>query len=1696
MTGLRDRSTEATTPARPRRSVTSEAMRSRTSRFFAAATFFAILFPVSTRAQCPQTAPSILGPSGGASVDASQPVSFSWSKVTGATGYDVIVSSDNGATFSTKTSVDGSAATASVKLDPGAYIWVVRANFTPPCSSQISKPSSFAVVNTQCPQTKATLQAPANNATVTVPLLFDWADVAGASGYSVFVLPAGSSSPVLAGTTGTSSKLLTSSIPQGTSQWWVRTYFDNCAPVDSDHFTLTVSAGGCPTLSTTLVSPADNATSVKSPVVFDWNDVAGATGYRLYLSLNGSTAAPVATTPDSQFTMSVPNGSAEWYVETTYAGCPSTFSTHFHFTTVASAGCPDSPPAPQIIAPADGAAGLASPVTFQWSAVPGASMYKVVATPNGGTSFVVGSTQVTQMTAPLPVGTFTWDVVADFGGGCAQTTSKRATFTVATGTACSNSPATLVAPPNNATGVKSPVDFIWSAVPGATLYTLYVSVNGSPFESLGSTTGSDLLRAVAAGTISWYVDTSFQGCSNQRSSTFTFAVQQPQSCPGGNLNLIAPANGATVASPVSFSWSSVPNATAYRLWTSVDGGSPNIAARVPGTTATTAVSSGSVDWYVEALFGACPSVLSPHGKFTVTKKSTCDANQPATLVSPAGTSSQPATTLQTVTFKWSAAPNAIGYHVWIAPAGQPFDDIGVTTGTSLTRDLDPATYTWYVESFFESCPTVLSSKAFFTVDVPKCTADSPVIMSPPDGAQKITSPVTMVWSAVDNVETYRVYATLDNSDVVLIGTSDDTSLARPLPPGSVRWRVEATFKGCASTKSNWAKFAVPRAANCPNDAAQLLSPADGSSNPPQPVRFDWTDVNNAAGYVLFVKTNDGAATPVTSTTLSQYTRHLPEGKIEWWVVTFGSSCPPVESKHSTFTIPVSDCPKSRPVVLGPVDRETVVSPVTFSWTAVPTAKQYKVWTVDDNGGSLLATTTSTEAAVAVPSGAIGWQVEAVFDSCPSIRSAVSTIRVLRAAPACAAPAKPTARVIGQAVSGSSYKVRWSAVPNSDKYELQESTAADFTNATIQVVVGTSASFTHSTSAPLRYLYRVRAISSCSDDRGIFSDVVPVLVIPQKLTTQKQVSAEAGSQGAVVQTLTLPPANPPVSFTAKADRPWITVTPASGTVGAQGATLTVTSDPSTLRLGTSTGSVQVTYSSPGPAQSLGITTTTLPVSVSIVTPVAPVPKNSPPPDSLIIPVVAHAPGANDSQFESDVRVTNTSAQTMKYTVNFTPTSTDGTQSGSSASIQIDPGATLALDDILASFFGASTSAAGTLELRPVTSTTAASAFSPATTTSLGTSLTTIASSRTFNTTPNGTFGQFIPAIPFSQFIGQSTASQQFVLSLQQIAQSSAYRTNFGLVEGSGQPATVLLKVFDNDGNVVGQIPQALLAGEHLQINQILAANNISLADGRIEVSVTSGSGKVTAYASTVDNQTNDPLLVSPVLKSSASSTRYVIPGVADLNTGIANWRTDVRLFNSGSSPVTATMSYSPQAGSPPAATAATFTIAPGAVKAIDNVLQAQFGVTNSGGSLVVTTPALSSLVTSARTYNQTPSGTYGQFIPGVTPAEAVGGGERALQILQVEQSTRMRTNVGVAETTGSPATVEMSVILPDSTVTPKVQIALGANEFRQIGLASFGLPGDIYNARVTVKVIDGSGKVSAYGSVIDQVTQDPTYVPAQ
>lgn len=693
---------------------------------------------------------------------------------------------------------------------------------------------------------------------------------------------------------------------------------------------------------------------------------------------------------------------------------------------------------------------------------------------------------------------------------------------------------------------------------------------------------------------------------------------------------------------------------------------------------------------------------------------------------------------------------------------------------------------------------------------------------------------------------------------------------------------------------------------------------------------------------------------------------------------------------------------------------------------------------------------------------------------------------------------PTAAAPSIAQSGGSYTISWTATTNPQtQYQIDESTASDFSaNVTSRTISGTNATFTHSVNSNTSFYYRVRA-TNCGGGPGAFSPTVSTVVqapvkVPASARSADLVVPFGSAQPVTMQIFLPGPSGKAGSldtgYTATTDKPYLSVSPSSGTIPPSGTTVTVTANPAGLPPGASTGTVTVV--------SGGTTVANVPLSVSLVTPIAPGGKSLPPNNALIIPVVTHVNGAT-SPFFSDVRLTNASAAAIKYQISFTPSRTDATTSSKATQITVDGQQTIALNDIVKDFFGyGATGAAndtgfGSLEIRPLNTS----------------SLLTFASSRTYASTTAGTFGQFIAAIPFSKFIGTVSSiplpggtppARATLLSLQQVAQSAKFRTNLGLAEGSGSPASGTIKVFNDAGALLKSVPYSLMPGEHQQLNAFLATNGLTLDDGRIEVTVDSPAGAVAAYASVLDNLTNDPLAVMPAIASRISAARYVIPGIADLNNGAANFHSDMRVYNGGATAVTATLSYRAQ-GSPASATvAAPVTIGPGEVKPFDNVLPSLFNVTNSGGAVLLTTSAPSSLVVTGRTYSiDETSGTFGQFIPGVTPAEGIGLGDRALQVLQLEQSQNFRSNLGLAELTGNPAKVRVSLYLPDSKVTPSTEVDLAPNEFRQLNGVIAGMnPGNTYNARITVEVIGGTGRVTAYGSVVDNATQDPTYVPAQ
>jgi hypothetical protein len=1646
-----------------------------------------------TIAGCP-AAPSLSAPAADAQVPFGS-VTLQWNASPNASAYDVYIGIDNDtpSLHATQTST-----TKTIFVEPGRTItWFVKAKSNG-CTPVASAARSFT---TTCPAGAPTLIGPGDGTSVPAgtQINFSWQPFAGSAGYDLEIFDGENWSLVAENLTGTSHS---ATLPQGDYLWKVRANFDgDCGPAYSEPRELVVGANCTGGVAVNLTSPARGAT-LTAPVRFEWTAApAIAQGYQLWVHEQGQRLPRLLTETENTFyeTGDIVPGSYEWWVITEYDNCPDAESNHRLFTLTGEDNCPRAPGTATLVSPANGANNLSSPVTFQWNAVPDATGYRVLAYFESEPT-VLGTTTSTSLTVGVPAGSGFWAVQTLFGDDCPTTIGDRRAFTVTTGTPCSDTPPQLVTPANNATVTTSQVTFSWNAVTGATHYRLFVATGDEDFDFYGETTATSIQRFVpATGVVRWFVIAGFAVCDDLRSPTQTFTVATEANCPAATITLIAPAPGATATSPVRFAWSAVPNAVAYRIWISIDGQAPVNIARTTATEASIGLPAGTMSWYVEALRERCDPVVSERAAFTINEAANCAIRTAPALLAPIGPAAAPPAVDEHVTFAWTAVDGAIGYRLWVGRQGQGFGDVALTRNTSFELDLEPGLYGWYVQALFEGCNPIASAPSFFRVveSEPRCPGVAPTPIAPAQNSTS-TSPVTFSWTAVPNAKKYRVFGAVQGGEPQLLGTTDGTELTRALPPGTFFWSVEASFEACPSTFSPRVRFTVPQAQNCSTDGAELVAPAHGATNVAPPVDFIWSPVSGAVKYVLIARVNDGAPTAFASTTDTHFVvERVPPGRIEWWVVTYFAGCEPVESDHFSFTVARNEnCTNRKPILYVP-DGD-VTSPVHFQWSRVPGATLYRIW-VPQGSPVMIATSTIPEAEVELPVGRYEYFVEALFENCPSTESARGEFRVLPPV-ACGTPETPVAQVVGQALSGTEYRVRWTRLPNVQLYEVQESTSPDFTNAQTFTTSSTSMKFVHEvTGAPVQYFYRVRGVSDCSDARGAYSDRVGVFVTAPRSNNS---SAEIGTESSIVQKLFLPGSTEPLNFVATADKPWLTVTPSSGALPAEGITLTVTADQNALALGTNTGTIKVEYSSPnaGNTRTNATTVVNIPTSVSLVTPVLPSGKGTPPPDALIFPGVGHAQGQNDSLFESDIRITNLTAKTQKYELKYTPSGMNGTEVGSSSNVEIAPDQTLALDDVVASMFGEGTngSALGVLEVRPLESTseTSGALFSSVSESAIKV-LETAASSRTYNFTPNGTFGQFVPAVRFDQFVGKASPGElPKILSLQQVSQSDAFRANFGFVEAAGEPADLMVRVYDTASNLLSTIPVSLQPGEHKQLNLMLAVNGINdLQDGRVEVEVVNGNGKITTYVSEVDNKTNDPLMVSPIVKGAVTADRYVVPGMAFLTGSNALWVSDLRIFNGGTTETPATLTFYPTQN-PGGAVSKQITLAPGEIEVLDNVVGGLFELPQgAGGMIAITTPQLSSLTATARTYNQTGNGTYGQYIPGVTVAESIGVNDRALQLLQLESSSRFRTNIALSETSGQPVTVDVSVNVPDAKSTPVVTIPLAANEFRTFSLADFGL-GAVYNARVSVKVVGGSGKVTASASAIDHLTQDPTYVPAQ
>jgi VWFA-related protein len=454
---------------------------------------------------------------------------------------------------------------------------------------------------------------------------------------------------------------------------------------------------------------------------------------------------------------------------------------------------------------------------------------------------------------------------------------------------------------------------------------------------------------------------------------------------------------------------------------------------------------------------------------------------------------------------------------------------------------------------------------------------------------------------------------------------------------------------------------------------------------------------------------------------------------------------------------------------------------------------------------------------------------------------------------------------------------------------------------------------------------------------------------------------------------------------------------------------------------------------------------------------------------LIPALAHAPGANGTQWRSDLTIVNESQASAAVTVTFLDV--NGGQPVSTV-LGIEAGATISWTDVMAALFGASDSVSRKGAIR-IDSTAQLAAFS-----------------RTYNLTGFGSFGQSYPALTANDAI---TPGQLGVLP--QLKKNALFRTNVGFAELSGQACLVRARLFGASGAQVGQDDLITVPGggwwQQDDIFGAVGAGNQDIAYATVEPLTTGG--KVWAYASVIDNATGDPTMIALVPLPGKSAV--IVPAIAHApGVGGTQWRTDVAVVNPTSSTATLTaaiLDY--DSGS---ATTRTLSLGGRATVEWQDVLVSIFGIagtTSMKATLSITSTA--PVIVSGRTYNRESAvRTYGQAYPALTSANGLQFGQVGV-IPGLARNVWFRTNVGVVNF--SPRSCNVSVTLFDGAgrqLGSSKVLTVEANRWRQqddiFGATSAG---DVDLAYATVEVQTPGCSAWAYASVMDNATGDPTTI---
>jgi PKD repeat protein len=468
-------------------------------------------------------------------------------------------------------------------------------------------------------------------------------------------------------------------------------------------------------------------------------------------------------------------------------------------------------------------------------------------------------------------------------------------------------------------------------------------------------------------------------------------------------------------------------------------------------------------------------------------------------------------------------------------------------------------------------------------------------------------------------------------------------------------------------------------------------------------------------------------------------------------------------------------------------------------------------------------------------------------------------------------------------------------------------------------------------------------------------------------------------------------------------------------------------------------------------------------------------------SVIPAAVGGIPGNSGTTWYTDGMLFNPTAQDVDYVLRYSPDSNPA-HAKAAGPFTIGPRESLYYRNLISDLFGVTANGALWLD-----------AAGPL-----------MFDTRTYNLSPDGTYGQAISAIPPNALLARGDGPMYLI----GLSDDEAFRSNLIVQEVSGQPVSVDVTFFDLVGHQVGR-GSILVEGRSKVQRRITEIGVQRLARGYATVEVADGGGRIAVIASVVDQITGDATTIDAVhpfqVETAATKTRaaddgHFLVAVVARTPGSSGslWRSELSVLNPEEVEQDLVLRYYPTSGG---VFEAPVTVGPSAMYFSDDVVSDLFPeAPNGSGSLHVFSSA--GVVVSSRTYNLTNANTatLGQNIPGLAAADMARPGE-VWVLNKIKNTDDFRCNLGFSEYAGAQAQVTVALY----SMAGSYQRFLGAKTYpvsafgvKQVNRVfdDIGIAGSYEEALAYVVVSSDDGAAYVYASVVDNGVGDATTVLAK